>query len=162
VVTVPLDDERLTTVGLFFEAHAGLSRVSGRELESQTGLSVQWFEVLLRLVRSPGKRLRMSDLAAQTTLSASGLTRAVDRMEAARLVRREACPTDRRSTYAVLSDEGEASILRAIPVHVEHISTVLGSVFDDDELEVFTELVRRLRDVTNPLAAQASTPEALA
>ena len=67
---------------------------------------MQWFEVLLRLARTPGGRLRMSDLAAQTTLTASGLTRVVDRLEDAGLVKREACPTDRRSTYAVLTAEG--------------------------------------------------------
>ncbi len=156
-----VDHPLLTTVGLFFEAHAGMARDSGRRLEDETGLSVQWFEVLLRLVRSPGHRLRMSDLAAQTTLSASGLTRAVDRMQASGLVRREACPTDRRSTYAVLTDEGEDRILRAIPVHVAHVSTLFGSIFDERELELFTSLVRRLRDATNPLAALASTPEAL-
>ena len=113
-----LNHPHLTTIGLFIEAHAGLSRRMERSLETQSGLSVQWFEVLIRLARTPGHRLRMSDLAAQTTLSASGLTRAVDRLEAAGLVERQACPEDRRSTYAVLTDAGEDRIMAAVPVHV--------------------------------------------
>lgn len=152
----PLQDPHLTTIGLFIEAHAGLTRAMERELEASSGLSVQWFEVLIRLARTPGHRLRMSDLAAQTTLSASGLTRAVDRLEAAGLVARQACPTDRRSTYAVLTDEGEARIMAAVPVHVAQVVEVLDRVFSPEELETFTELTRRLRDAANPCAAQAS------
>jgi DNA-binding MarR family transcriptional regulator len=151
----------LTTVGLVFEAHAGLDRVAGRRLEAESGLSVQWFEVLLRLARSPHQRLRMTDLAAQTTLSASGLTRAVDRLEAAGLVARQACPTDRRSTYAVLTGAGEARIMAALPIHVAQLEQIFGSIFDTEEQEVFTGLIRRLRDATNPCAAKASEPEAL-
>ena len=156
-----LNSPHLTTIGLFVEAHAGLSRRMERSLESNSGLSVQWFEVLIRLVRTPGHRLRMSDLAAQTTLSASGLTRAVDRLEAAGLVERQACPTDRRSTYAVLTKEGEERIMTAVPVHVAQVVEVLDDVFTPEELVTFTELTRRLRDAANPCAAQASEPEGL-
>ncbi len=151
-----LNDPHLTTIGLFTEAHVGLTRAMERELEAGSGLSVQWFEVLIRLARTPGQRLRMSDLAAQTTLSASGLTRAVDRLEAAGLVARQACPTDRRSTYAVLTDEGEARIMAALPIHLTQVIEVLDRVFSPEELATFTELTRRLRDAANPCAAQAS------
>lgn len=151
----------LTTLGLFIEAHAGLALAMERRLETESRLSVQWFEVLIRLVRTPGHRLRMSDLAAQTTLSASGLTRAVDRLEAAGLVARQACPSDRRSTYATLTDEGEARILAALPLHVAQLVEVFDSLFTRDELETFTALTRRLRDATNPCAAKASDPGGL-
>jgi MarR family 2-MHQ and catechol resistance regulon transcriptional repressor len=156
-----LQHPHLTTIGLFVEAHAGLSLTLERRLERESGLSVQWFEVLIRLARTPGHRLRMSDLAAQTTLSASGLTRAVDRLEAAGLVERQACPSDRRSTYAVLTDEGETRILDALPLHVDQLEDVLDSVFTPDELEMFTSFTRRLRDATNPCAAKASDPGGL-
>jgi DNA-binding MarR family transcriptional regulator len=151
-----LDHPHLTTLGLFIEAHAGLSASIERELEAHSGLSVQWFEVLLRLARTPGHRLRMTDLAAQTTLSASGLTRAVDRLEEAGLVVREACATDRRSTYAVLTPAGEARITAALPVHVAQVVATMDAVFTPEELETFAGLVRRLRDAVNPDAARAS------
>lgn len=159
--TDPLQHPLLTTVGLFMEAHAGLSLAMERRLETQSGMSVQWFEVLIRLARTPEHRLRMSDLAAQTTLSASGLTRAVDRLAAAGLVERQACPDDRRSTYAVITDEGEARILAALPVHVDQIVEVFESVYSPEELDTFAALTRRLRDATNPCAAKASDPAGL-
>lgn len=149
----------LTTVGLCIETHAGLTRAAEQRLERECGLSGQWFEVLIRLARTPGQRLRMSDLADQTTLSASGLTRAVDRLEAAGLVGREACPTDRRSIYAVLTEAGEEKIMAAVPVHVGHVIEMFSSVFTASELDTFTALIRRLRDAINPDAERASRPD---
>ena len=66
------------------------------------------FEVLLRLGRSPEGQLRMTDLSAQTSLTASGVTRVIDRLERDGYVTRIACPTDRRSLYAVIT--GPATI----------------------------------------------------
>jgi MarR family transcriptional regulator, 2-MHQ and catechol-resistance regulon repressor len=152
----PLDDPLLTTMGLFFEAHAGLTRALERHLEDECGLSVQWFEVLLRLARTPGRRLRMSDLASQTTLSTSGLTRAVDRLESAGLVRREPCPSDRRGSFAVLTDPGRERITTAVPVHLAQVRELLAAAFDGDEVDDLTGLLRSLRDTINPDAARAS------
>ena len=103
-----LADERLTTAGLFFEAWAGLNSTLERRLTQECGISVQWFELLVRLARSPGQRLRMCDLAAQVSMSPSGLTRAVDRLEAEGLVVRAHCPDDRRVAWAHLTPAGLA------------------------------------------------------
>lgn len=146
----------LTTMGLFAEAQAGLAALLERELEGGHGLSGQRFEVLVRLVRTPGHRLRMSDLAAQTTLSASGLTRVVDRLVAEGLVERVSCPSDRRGSFAVLTAEGAARILAAVPGHLAQITELLDAAFTPEDLERFTALLRRLRDTVNPAAERAS------
>jgi DNA-binding MarR family transcriptional regulator len=152
-----LDADELTTMGLFFEVHAGLTRELGRHLERDSNLSVQWFEVMLRLARTPGHRLRMSDLAAQTTLTASGLSRAVDRLEAAGLVIRETCPEDRRVAYASLTAAGKVRITAALPPHLAHIGELVSDVLTPEELEAFGATLRKLRDAVNPCAAAAST-----
>lgn len=149
-----VDHPHLTTIGLLVEAHAGMTSRLEQQLD-QCELSVVWFEVLIRLLRTPGHRLRMSDLAAQTTLSASGLTRAIDRLEAAGLVRREACPSDRRGAFAALTPEGETRIGAALPLHVDELEAMFG-IYDADELAQLTALLRRLRDAVNPAAARAS------
>lgn len=151
-----LDDPLLTTFGLFLEAHAGLTRELERRLERDCGLSVAWFEVLLRLARTPEHRLRMSDLAAQATLTASGLTRAVDRLAAAGLVRREACPTDRRVAYATLTDDGLARLEASVPVQLGHVRELVAGVLEPREIEALGAIMRKLRDAANPLAAAAS------
>lgn len=156
-----LDDANLTTGGLLVEAHAGMAAAAVQQLEGTHGLPAQWFEVLLRLVRSPGHRLRMSDLAAQTTLSASGLTRVVDRLVAQGLVERAACPSDRRGLFAVLTSDGEARILAALPGHVALLGAMLERAFSPAELVTFSTLMRQLRDAVNPAAERASHPDAL-
>lgn len=152
MLTTPptLDDDRLTLLGLFFEASHGLEREVGRRLAQETGLSSQWFEVLIRLGRSPDQRLRMSDLAAQVTLTASGLTRVVDRLEAAGYVRRESCPTDRRGSFAVLTPAGLRVAQAAVPSHVEQIDAIFGAVLDDQEREQLEHLLRLVRDALYP------------
>lgn len=150
-----LDHPDLTMAGLLVEAHAGLTAATQRELEGQHSLSGQWFEVLIRLVRSPGRRLRMSDLAAQTTLSASGLTRVVDRLVEHGLVQREACPSDRRGAFAVLTEDGEERVLTAVPMHVAQLDE-LFSALSPTERRSLSDLLRKLRDSVNPCAAQAS------
>lgn len=151
-----LNHPTLTTMGLFFEAHAGVTAVAVKRLEADHGLSGQPFEVLIRLARNPGRRLRMSDLALQTTLSASGLTRVIDRLVDAGLVTRESCPSDRRGSFAVLTDDGEARLLAAIPDHLEQLSEILDAAFTERERETFTKLVRKLRDVVHPHATSVT------
>lgn len=159
--TTPPEDEAnrlLTTVGLFMEAHAGLSAEFERHLAANGAVTGQPFEILLRLKRTPGQRMRMSDLAAQTTLTASGLTRAVDRLQRDGMVVREACSEDRRVSYAALTEAGNAEICRALPVHVAHIAQIFGQALSDDDVVELERIMRQLRDTLNPAAACASLP----
>ena len=139
-----LHDDRLTTAGLFFEASAGLQKALERRLSQDCGLSVQWFEVLLRLARSPEQRLRMCDLAAQVAMSPSGLTRAVDRLESEGLIAREHCPTDRRVAWAQLTPAGLARIEAAVPVHLHHLDDHFFSALDADDVAQLDIALRRL------------------
>jgi MarR family transcriptional regulator, 2-MHQ and catechol-resistance regulon repressor len=140
------DDERLTTVGLLFESSAGLRRVFQRRMEADRLVSTQSFDVLIRLARTPGSELRMSELAAQTSLTPSGLTRSVDRLAEQGLVARRVCPEDRRGAFAVLTPSGQELMDRAIPEHIAHVNEVLSDLFTADEEETLANLLRKLRD----------------
>ena len=157
----PFDDERLTAAGLLFEAHAGLTAALERRLAEECDLPAQWFELLLRLARSPGHRLRMCDLAAQVALSPSGLTRAIDRLEEAGLVVREHCPEDRRVAYASLTAAGLARIEAAVPVHLGHLDEYFVGVLTPEELEQLTATMRKVRDHVNPDANPDSVRDPL-
>jgi DNA-binding MarR family transcriptional regulator len=145
--------DRITLVGLVFETASGLHRAVGPPLERQCELAGQDFEILIRLARTPGGRLRMSDLAAQTDLTPSGLTRAVDRLSEAGLVSREACPEDRRGAFAALTDAGEARTRQALDVHRAQLARLLDGVLDPDEELALTAALRKLRDRVNPGAS---------
>lgn len=156
---IDLQDPRLTLVGLFVEAEHGLARALAEGLGQDTGLSPQRFEVLLRLGRSPDRRLRMSDLAQQVTLTPSGLTRVVDRLEDEGYVRRDVCPTDRRGSFAVLTDEGLAVLEAALPRHVAQVDALFGGALDAGERCELERLLRRLRDHLYP-EATSGVPDA--
>src|SRR5918995_7269669 len=89
------DDPRITAFGLLLEAFSAVRGAVTTDLAPPSSLPEPEFEVLIRLSRSPDQRLRLTELAHQVRLSTSGLSRLVDRVEAAGLVRREACPSDR-------------------------------------------------------------------
>ncbi|MFE3546065.1 MarR family winged helix-turn-helix transcriptional regulator [Nocardia sp. NPDC059177] len=152
------DDPRLTVAGLLFEAHSGLLA----KLEptwNAHGLSGLDLNALMRLSRSPGHRLRMSDLAAQTELSTSGVTRLVDRLAKAGLVERRLDPADRRSAYAALTDAGAHRLEQVLPDYLAALDRWLTGLLTPTQLDGLITALRVLRDVTNPTAtALADTP----
>jgi len=144
-------DPRITAMGLLSEVYNGVLARTGPQLAAD-GLSVAEFEVLLRLSRSPGGRLRMSDLAAQTSLTTSGITRLVDRMERGGLLLRTACPSDRRGFFAGLTDAGWERIAAMLPAHLELIEQNFVGLLTPDELSALLSALRKVRDVVRPEA----------
>lgn len=150
------DDPRITAAGLFFEVHAGLSARMATQLEEH-GLSTVEFEVLTRLARSPGNQLRMTDLAAQTSLSTSGVTRVVDRMERDGLITRRACPSDRRSSHAVVTNAGLHRLDETLPGHLRLIEQWFTGQLDPEALRALLDGLRQIRDAVHPGATAGST-----
>lgn len=151
------DDERITAFGMLLEAHAAVTAVVNRELEAAAGMPITWFELLIRLSRSPGQRLRMSELAGQVGLSHSGLTRLVDRVIDAGLVRREACPEDRRGAFAVLTPAGGVALDSALDDHLASIERHLVAPLGAEGVARLTDLLRTVRDAS---ASSAGRPGA--
>ena len=145
----PFDDPRLTAMGLLAEVNVGLGALLSPQL-AQHGLSTVEFEVLVRLGRSPGGRLRMSDLAAQTSLSTSGVTRVVDRLERDGLVHRETCPSDRRGFFAVLTPAGSQRLTDVLPGHLSLLERWFTGLLDDASLSALTDALRVVRDAVRP------------
>lgn len=149
------DDARITAIGLLVETYTGLWARFTAQFEEH-GLSSVEFEVLMRLARSPAQQLRMTDLAAQTSLSTSGVTRVVDRMERAGLLRRRACPDDRRSSYAVLTAAGMQRLDETLPGHLELIEQWFTGQLDPAALRAVLDGLRRIRDAVHPGAVAGS------
>lgn len=145
--------EQSTGVGAFvslLRAHAGITRDLNTQLTVEHGLTLSDFEVLLRLSRSPDRRMRRVDLADQVLLSASGVTRLLDGLERQGLVERAACSTDRRVVYAVLTDTGLDRLRTAAEIHFGQVDAVFGARFDDEELAALTGLLDRLGSGETP------------
>ena len=147
-------DALLSTFGRLVEVQSRLERRLGADLEARCSLPHAWFEVLLRLGRSRDDRLPMGLLAEQISLTSGGVTRLVDRMQAAGYVDRVPCPTDRRVSYAALTAAGRAKLEEAAPVVATNLRAAFADLGDDDRgrLDV---LLDRLREVADPAPTTA-------
>jgi len=91
------------------------------QLQADAGMPLAYYEILVNLSEAPDRTLRMGALATAVRSSTSRLSHAISRMEDCGWVRREAHPTDRRATFAVLTDDGLAALERAAPGHVRAV-----------------------------------------
>lgn len=128
----------------FLEAHAALVGVLEDELQEREDLDLTWYDVLVQLHEAEDHRLRMQELADAVLLSKSGLTRLVDRMERSGLVRREACPTDRRGTFAVLTGSGLATLRRTAPAHLRGVSEHFAQHLTPEEATILEQVFGRI------------------
>lgn len=93
--------------------HADVTEAAEASLRAAGAVPLRWYDALLCLYEAPGRRLRMGELARAALLSRSGLTRLVDRLEEAGLLRREADEADGRGAVAALTPAGLQALRRA-------------------------------------------------
>jgi DNA-binding MarR family transcriptional regulator len=125
-------------------ASAAVTGELSAQLNADHGLTINAYEALLHLAWAPERRMRRVDLADSLLLTASGVTRLLDGLEREGLVGREACETDRRVTYAVLTKAGRDKLREADKSHTRQIRELLGAHYDDDELAQLAALLDRL------------------
>jgi len=125
-------------------AHSAMTRRLNTQLTADHALTINDYEVLLRLARSDDRRMRRVDLAEQVLLTPSGITRLLDGLERAGYVEREGCESDRRVVYAVLTDAGLQKLRDASASHVAQIEAFFGTRFDEAELASVAGLLERL------------------
>jgi len=139
-----LDDAGMRAWARFLHAHATIVRRLEAELQGERDLGLGEFEALLQLSLADLGRLRMSDLADRLVLSRSGVTRLVDRLEAAGYVARATCPSDARGAFAKLTDAGLACLRAAAPTHVRGVREHFVDRIPADELDGLARTLGRL------------------
>jgi len=148
--------EQSVGVGAFaalLRAHAGATRQLNAQLMTDHGLTISDYEVLLRLARAPDRRLRRVDLAGEVLLTASGVTRLLDGLEACGYVERAACASDRRVAYAVLTDTGLEKLRSASVTHLAQVDAYFAARLDRAELEALQRLLDRVGEVDEPMCS---------
>jgi MarR family transcriptional regulator, 2-MHQ and catechol-resistance regulon repressor len=134
----------MVAVGRLVGAHAALTRQLSAQLVAEHGLTLNEYEVLLLLSRAPQRSMRRVDLAHEVRLSPSGITRLLDRLQAAGLVGKRHCETDARVSYAQLTAAGMAKLERCAPDQAAAAERLLGDRFNEAELASLAELLGRL------------------
>ena len=138
------DDPGMEAWARFLQGHAAVTRRLEAELQGECDISLAEYEALLCLARADGGRLRMSDLASSLLLSRSGVTRLVDRLEAAGDVERRTCPSDARGSFAVITEAGRTRLRAAAPVHLRGVREHFLARIPEDEIAPLRRTLGRL------------------
>jgi DNA-binding MarR family transcriptional regulator len=130
--------------GRLRRAHASTSRALSARLLEEHSLTVNDYEALLHLSCAESGLMRRVDLADRLLMTASGVTRLLDGLEAAGLVEKARCPSDRRVSYAVLTHAGRRRLEAASRSHAAAVGAVFEARFSDAELHRLSELLGRV------------------
>jgi DNA-binding MarR family transcriptional regulator len=126
------------------QTHAALVPRLDRDLHQATGLPLSWYDILLELAAAPARRLTMTELGERAVLSRTRVSRIVNELETAGLVRREGNPDDGRSAFAAMTPDGLARYRAAVPRYLESIEKHFAAALTDEELELVTKALRKL------------------
>lgn len=132
--------------GGFLSAYARINRIVEEDLQEHSRITHVEFEILLRLSWEENHRVRIQDLAAQSLLTRSGVSRVVERLEKAGLVTREGASEDRRGAYAVLTEEGITRFEKAVDAHVTFVRENFLTLFSEQELKQMAKFWKRLEE----------------
>ncbi|WP_225858824.1 MarR family winged helix-turn-helix transcriptional regulator [Streptomyces albicerus] len=134
--------------GLLIKAATRLEQRIDTALRRECGISHTMLEVLIRLCRKPGEEVSQRRLAEDLTLTSSGITRLIDRMEEAGLVCRVPSPEDRRSVWVEPTDHGHTVFLEAATVHSHVVERYFVTPVARDD---YTRLTDALSDINEAL-----------
>jgi len=109
-------------------------------------LSMSDYEILAQLSDAPDRKMRMSELADIALLSRSRLSHRMKVMEKAGWVKREACPSDKRGYFAVMTTKGWKLIVAAAPAHVESVRARFVDHLSKADQEVIATIFARVED----------------
>jgi DNA-binding MarR family transcriptional regulator len=134
----------ITAWARLLRTHAAVTRELSARLVADHGLTINDYEALLLLSHAPDCAMRRVDLAEELVLTPSGVTRLLEGLERAGWVKKGACKSDARVTYAVLTDRGRAKLERASSSHLAQVRALFEERFSPGELETLAGLLGRL------------------
>jgi DNA-binding MarR family transcriptional regulator len=137
----------LDAFGRLMRAHTVLRRELEAEVLTPRGLTLTDFEALMHLWRAPDGRLRRVDLVDRLMLTASGVTRLLDGLQAAGLVENVQCDGDARVTWSRLTPAGEQELECVGAHHARHLRSLFEGSLDAEEVGQLSELLGKLPGV---------------
>lgn len=137
------DFDPVSAWAALLRTHAAVLPKVERALSS-TGLPLTWYDVLLVVNAAPGRRLRMTELGQQAVVSRERVSRVVTELERAGLVRREANPDDKRSSFTVITAEGRKRLRASAPTYLAAIEQHFLSRLTDDDARLLAEVLGRV------------------
>ena len=143
--TAWLDDHQQRIWRLWLEVSTTLPAVLNRQLSRDSQLSVQDFEVLVRLCEADGAQMRVVALAEHMGWERSRLSHHLTRMKKRGLVERRVCCGDGRGAVIHLTDQGAAALQQAAPGHAALVRRVVFGGLDCGHLNDLEAVLSRIR-----------------
>jgi DNA-binding MarR family transcriptional regulator len=104
-----------------------------------------WYDALLELRRVEPEGLRQFELQRHMLLAQYNMSRLIDRLVEARLVRRQPCPQDGRGQVIYVTEKGRALIDAMWPAYRAAIAAHFGDRLDERQAEVLAGILESLR-----------------
>lgn len=114
------------------------------DLTEACDLTLNEYEILVRVSESENGSVRMAHLAEQVFQSKSGLSHTIHRMERRGLVIRERNSDDGRGRDCILTDAGREQLVAAAPEHVDSVRERMISRLNQNEREQLLGVLTRL------------------
>ncbi len=139
------DHERVAMLTWASLVHAGLYLTGGldEELRARCDLSLAEQDLLSQVGKAE-RGLRMSELAERLFFSKAGMTKMVDRLELADLVRRERSTEDRRAISITLTPRGRRELASTRTVLVDWVRSNFADHLAPDEVATLGEILQKL------------------
>jgi DNA-binding MarR family transcriptional regulator len=149
----PFPAQRLATTETLLEAQAAVAAAMARLATGPAGLDPATAELLVRLSRAAGCGIRGVEIGSQCQMTATRVSRLVDRAESEGLVARTPDPTDRRAQHIVLTDRGREVAERLAPLVDGVLEELVFETLSADERATLIDLLGRLRDRAHEMLA---------
>jgi MarR family transcriptional regulator, 2-MHQ and catechol-resistance regulon repressor len=114
-----------------------------REDMAKNNLSITDFSVLEVLFHK-GKQT-IQQIGTSILISSGSMTYVIDKLEQKNLLKRNACPDDRRAIHVTLTDEGIELMNKVMPIHEEFVDYAFDSL-DSSEQETLVRLLKKVRE----------------
>lgn len=151
--------EKVETWKLFQQLQGQLLESMEQEFVKNGLVAYRSYDVLVALLHAPQHRLRLSELAREVSLSRSGLTRMVDRLEREGYLRRSRSSEDGRGVYAELTEAGSQAVQRAWPTYKSGLETFFADRLSASERQTLRSMCLRLLGFKPELAVAEEEPD---
>jgi DNA-binding MarR family transcriptional regulator len=139
-------------------AHALVTEQLSVALTRACGLSINEFQILLRVDRAPEPGVRLGELRSAVRLTQPSLSRAVARLERHGWLRRAGAAGDGRGVMVTMTPAGRDVVARGSAVHTQTIGELLLDRLTPDEQDLLARALTRVAEGDPGTPPRSSTP----
>ncbi len=141
-----LDDDEQRAWRAYLRMQSRLTAALNRQLQTESGLSLADYDVLVQLTDAPDGRLRPYELQRALDWEQSRLSHHLSRMQRRKLVARDECIDDGRGAYIQITDTGRQAITNAAPGHVATVRSLFFDALSREQVATLNDLSTRILD----------------